>query len=68
MSLNFDHWPRRPSSQHRYLQFALKQCDSKLNHHGAPISPVELQENYDCGTSSCPAGYDGLHPNALGEY
>lgn len=34
----------------------------------SPISLVELQENYDCGTTACPAGYDGLHPNALGEY
>ncbi|CZR57589.1 uncharacterized protein PAC_07478 [Phialocephala subalpina] len=34
----------------------------------SPISLVKLQENYDCGTTACPAGYDGLHPNALGEY
>lgn len=25
-----------------------------------------MQENYDCDVGSCPAGYDGLHPNALG--
>ncbi|GLA08346.1 hypothetical protein AnigIFM60653_009877 [Aspergillus niger] len=34
----------------------------------SPIHLVELQENYDCGPDSCPAGYDGLHPNAAGEY
>ncbi|EON97086.1 putative fibronectin type iii domain-containing protein [Phaeoacremonium minimum UCRPA7] len=29
---------------------------------------VRLQENYGCGTDDCPAGHDGLHPNALGEF
>lgn len=27
-----------------------------------------LRENYDCELSGCPAGSDGLHPNALGDY
>ncbi len=34
----------------------------------SPIHLVHLQENYDCAPTACPAGYDGLHPNALGEY
>ncbi|KAL6887012.1 carbohydrate esterase family 3 protein [Trichoderma evansii] len=34
----------------------------------SPIQLVELQQNYDCQPSGCPAGYDGLHPNAWGEY
>lgn len=34
----------------------------------SPIAPVLMRENYACETSACPAGYDGLHPNALGEY
>jgi lysophospholipase L1-like esterase len=34
----------------------------------SPIHLVELQENYDCQATGCPAGYDGLHPNAFGEY
>ncbi|KAL5344459.1 hypothetical protein ACLOAV_010439 [Pseudogymnoascus australis] len=34
----------------------------------SPISLVELQENYSCDRTACPVGYDGLHPNALGEY
>ncbi|KAK1250099.1 hypothetical protein MKX08_010102 [Trichoderma sp. CBMAI-0020] len=34
----------------------------------SPIHLVELQKNYDCQPSGCPAGYDGLHPNAWGEY
>jgi lysophospholipase L1-like esterase len=32
------------------------------------VQLVHFQENYDCGPDSCPAGHDGLHPNALGEY
>ncbi|MEU6486590.1 fibronectin type III domain-containing protein [Streptomyces sp. NPDC046887] len=35
------------------------------------LSPVELVDwagAYDCGPAGCPAGYDGLHPNALGEF
>ena len=34
----------------------------------SPIALVHLQENYNCNVNSCPAGYDGLHPNELGEY
>ncbi|PTB46522.1 hypothetical protein M441DRAFT_126012 [Trichoderma asperellum CBS 433.97] len=34
----------------------------------SPIHLVKLQENYDCEPGGCPAGYDGLHPNAWGEY
>lgn len=34
----------------------------------SPIHLVELQENYNCETTACPAAYDGLHPNALGEF
>lgn len=32
------------------------------------IELVHLRENYDCHTTGCPAGYDGLHPNSIGEY
>ncbi|RAL11188.1 uncharacterized protein BO97DRAFT_347859, partial [Aspergillus homomorphus CBS 101889] len=34
----------------------------------SPIHLVELQENYDCEPSGCPAGYDGLHPTVMGEF
>ncbi|KAF3481445.1 uncharacterized protein GIQ15_04204 [Arthroderma uncinatum] len=34
----------------------------------SPIHLVELCGNYGCGPDECPAGYDGLHPNAMGEY
>jgi len=38
------------------------------NTNTSRVQLVHLQENYDCGPDSCPAGHDGLHPNALGEY
>ncbi|EFE40581.1 hypothetical protein TRV_04630 [Trichophyton verrucosum HKI 0517] len=34
----------------------------------SPIHLVEVCEDYGCGPDGCPAGYDGLHPNATGEY
>ncbi|KAI0121248.1 fibronectin type III domain-containing protein [Xylariales sp. AK1849] len=34
----------------------------------SPIQLVEFRENYDCDVDVCPVGYDGLHPNALGEF
>ncbi|WP_433553333.1 SGNH/GDSL hydrolase family protein [Micromonospora zamorensis] len=34
----------------------------------SPVKLVKWRENYDCEPTSCPAGYDGLHPNATGEY
>jgi lysophospholipase L1-like esterase len=32
------------------------------------VALVDWRGNYSCETGGCPAGYDGLHPNALGEY
>ncbi|GAA2655463.1 hypothetical protein Adu01nite_91390 [Paractinoplanes durhamensis] len=34
----------------------------------SPVALVDWRGNYSCETGGCPAGYDGLHPNALGEY
>ncbi|GAB1318101.1 Factor for adipocyte differentiation [Madurella fahalii] len=34
----------------------------------SPIALVRLCENYSCGGTTSEAAYDGLHPNALGEY
>ncbi|KAK5996381.1 hypothetical protein PT974_01715 [Cladobotryum mycophilum] len=34
----------------------------------SPIYLVQFRENYDCNPKECRAAYDGLHPNALGEY
>lgn len=34
----------------------------------SPIELVRFRENYRCEIDGCPAGWDGLHPNELGEY
>ncbi|CEN60776.1 Putative Fibronectin type III domain protein [Aspergillus calidoustus] len=34
----------------------------------SPIAYVDVNTDYDCRPSGCPDGYDGLHPNARGEY
>jgi lysophospholipase L1-like esterase len=34
----------------------------------SPISYVDVNTPYNCRPDGCPDGYDGLHPNALGEY
>lgn len=43
-----------------------------LFHAGArlylPSVLVNVRDNYECEPESCLAGYDGLHPNAIGEY
>jgi len=34
----------------------------------SPVKLVDWRGNYSCEVGGCPAGYDGLHPNALGEF
>lgn len=34
---------------------------------GSPLVPVDMNTYYNCAPSSCPDGWDGLHPNAKGE-
>ncbi|KAF2635693.1 hypothetical protein P280DRAFT_473621 [Massarina eburnea CBS 473.64] len=34
----------------------------------SPITYVDVNSNYNCRPGGCPDGYDGLHPNSLGEY
>lgn len=34
----------------------------------SPIKYVDVAGNYKCGPDGCPDGYDGLHPNSMGEY
>jgi lysophospholipase L1-like esterase len=46
----------------------LKDAIPQWSTNQSPIALVELRENYSCELDSCPAGYDGLHPNAFGEY
>ncbi|KAL3478435.1 fibronectin type III domain protein [Aspergillus californicus] len=36
--------------------------------YGSPIEYVDVNTDYDCRPDSCPDAYDGLHPNAKGEY
>lgn len=38
------------------------------NSDQSPVALVQHQENCACDVDACPVGYDGLHPNALGEY
>ncbi|KAG8630262.1 hypothetical protein KVT40_001881 [Elsinoe batatas] len=40
-----------------------------LSTQTSPITLAEFAKEYACGpTGDCPAAYDGLHPNALGEW
>ncbi|MFJ9742673.1 fibronectin type III domain-containing protein [Streptomyces sp. NPDC101166] len=32
------------------------------------VESVDWAGSYDCAAKACPAAYDGLHPNALGEF
>ncbi|KAF2764092.1 carbohydrate esterase family 3 protein [Teratosphaeria nubilosa] len=41
---------------------------SKWTTKQSPIHLVDLESNYACEPAGCPAGYDGLHPNAWGEF
>jgi lysophospholipase L1-like esterase len=34
----------------------------------SPIAYVDINTDYNCRPGGCPDGWDGLHPNALGEY
>ncbi|KAF3765632.1 SGNH hydrolase, partial [Cryphonectria parasitica EP155] len=34
----------------------------------SPVTIVKVSEDYDCHVEACPAGADGLHPNALGDF
>jgi lysophospholipase L1-like esterase len=34
----------------------------------SPIAYVDVNSNYNCHPEGCPDGYDGLHPNSMGEY
>ncbi|GGS09851.1 hypothetical protein GCM10010269_56170 [Streptomyces humidus] len=46
----------------------LREQISSWSTTGSLVLPVDWAGNYICGVNSCPASYDGLHPNALGEY
>ena len=56
--------PERTTKYNKMLAKAIPEWSTAAS----KIQLVKLQENYECGPDGCPAGYDGLHPNALGEY
>jgi len=51
----------------RYNQL-LKERITRWFRWESPISYVDVNANYNCRPGGCPDGYDGLHPNAMGEY
>lgn len=63
-SLGRDDLPQKTTAYNKALVDAISQWSTDTS----PIYLVNLQENYDCALGGCPAGYDGLHPNAKGEY
>lgn len=46
----------------------LKQTIPTWSTHTSRVELVDWRGTYSCETTGCPGGYDGLHPNARGEY
>ncbi|GAM87007.1 hypothetical protein ANO11243_050280 [Dothideomycetidae sp. 11243] len=46
----------------------IRELVDSLTSADSQIKLAEFQHHYGCNRYLCPAGYDGLHPNALGEY
>lgn len=63
-SLGRDDLPQKTTAYNKALVDAIP----KWSTDESPIYLVKLQENYDCNLGGCPVGYDGLHPNAKGEF
>ncbi|TQS32880.1 hypothetical protein Golomagni_06793, partial [Golovinomyces magnicellulatus] len=63
-SLGRDDLPQKTDAYNKALVAAIDSWTTDES----PIHLVQLRENYNCELSGCPAGYDGLHSNALGEY
>lgn len=47
---------------------ALKPALREWSTPESQIEHVDFAGHYDCQPSGCPSGYDGLHPNIIGEY
>ncbi|KAK3935262.1 receptor-type tyrosine-protein phosphatase F [Diplogelasinospora grovesii] len=60
----FDDLPTRTDAYNASLARAIPTWSTA----GSPIALVHFRENYSCGGHTSDAAYDGLHPNALGEY
>ncbi|KAL2266830.1 hypothetical protein VTJ83DRAFT_6182 [Remersonia thermophila] len=56
-----------PLSTNRYNE-TLARSIPKWSLPESPIALVRFCENYSCGGNNSKAAYDGLHPNALGEF
>jgi lysophospholipase L1-like esterase len=56
-----------PANTDKYNQL-LKNAIPTWSTSTSPVALVDWRGDYSCETSGCPAGYDGLHPNAWGEY
>jgi lysophospholipase L1-like esterase len=56
--------PRNTDTYNQMLADAIPSWSTSRS----PVALVDWRGNYSCETGGCPAGYDGLHPNALGEY
>jgi len=67
MRLSIDDRPDLPVRTKKYNEILAAAIPS-WSTASSPIKLVDMQQNYDCSLEHCPAGYDGLHPNALGEY
>ena len=46
----------------------LKDAVSRWNQDNSRVALVDVRHDYACEVDACPAGHDGLHPNAAGEY
>ncbi|TQS33006.1 hypothetical protein Golomagni_06662 [Golovinomyces magnicellulatus] len=47
---------------------ALKNALPQWSTDSSQIEHVDFAGHYNCQPSGCPDGYDGLHPNSVGEY
>jgi hypothetical protein len=56
--------PARIEAHNKRLADAIPTWSTEMS----PIGLVQVQEGYSCGGGACLAGFDGLHPNTLGEY
>ncbi|MEU8210756.1 GDSL-type esterase/lipase family protein [Micromonospora sp. NPDC049044] len=59
--------PNLPANTDRYNTLLATSIPSWSTSQ-SPVALVDWRANYACGPDSCPDGYDGLHPNARGEY
>ncbi|MEU1750150.1 GDSL-type esterase/lipase family protein [Micromonospora arida] len=59
--------PNLPASTDRYNTLLAASIPSWSTSQ-SPVALVDWRGNYACGPDGCPDGYDGLHPNARGEF